>query len=138
MTGRRDIPDLALISLLAVQVAYAGFWAAHDISARLGLWADPVQAEAFILSLSLTQEILFFSHVILNVIALVLVLLRRGIALPVFILSFACDRIEWVIMGSNNLFSMMVDVDSWALFSFTLQGAIIALLVFMRFEGRLR
>ena len=138
MTGRRDIPDLALIGLLAVQVAYAGYWAAHDISARLGLWGDPVQAEAFILSLSLTQEVLFFSHVILNVIVLVMVLFRSGLALPTFILSFACDRIEWVIMGSNNLFSMMVDVDSWALVSFTLQGAIIALLVFLRFEGRLR
>ena len=74
----------------------------------------------------------------MNLVTLVLVLRGLRLALPLFILSFVLDRADWVIMGSNNVFASMVNADAWALFSFTLQGAIIALLVYLTFEGRLR
>ncbi|MAC90150.1 MAG: hypothetical protein CMF73_12615 [Maricaulis sp.] len=135
---QRDTPFYILIGLLSVQVAYGLYWAGYDVSARLDLWENQALATAFVHSLTMTQEVFFFSHVALNMVALGLTLAGRHWALPVFILSFVCDRADWVIMGSNNLFSILVDVDTWALFSFTLQGAIIALLVFLRFEGRLR
>ncbi|WP_143743035.1 hypothetical protein [Maricaulis maris] len=135
---RRDTPYYILIGLLSVQVAYGGYWAINDISARIGLWPDAALAAAFVQSLTLTQEVLFFSHVVMNLVTLVLVLRGKRWALPAFVLSFVLDRAEWVIMGSNNLFSTMVNVDAWTLFSFTLQGAIIAMLVFLTFEGRLR
>ncbi|WP_323761399.1 hypothetical protein [Maricaulis sp.] len=136
--NNRDTPFYILIGLLSVQVAYGVYWAGYDLSARLDLWENSEMAAAFVQSLTLMQEVFFFAHVVLNMVTLGLALAGRHWALPVFVLSFVCDRADWVIMGSNNLFSMLVDVDSWALFSFTLQGAIIALLVFLRFEGRLR
>jgi hypothetical protein len=128
----------ALVVLVAVQLAYSLYWAAHDISARLGLWPDTDQAQAFVNSLTVVQETLFFSHVAMNAVVLFLVLKRRWVALPAFVLSFVLDRSEWVIMGGNTLFSSMVDVDVWAMFSFTLQGAIIALLVTLVFEEQLK
>ncbi len=135
---RRDAPFYILIGLLSVQVAYGLFWAVNDISARMGLWPDPLLAAAFVQSLTVLQEIFFFSHVVMNGVALVLALMGRRLALPTFILSFVLDRADWIIMGGNNVFSNMVNADAWALFSFTLQGAIIALLVYLTFEGRLR
>lgn len=135
---RSGLPYLALLSLVAIQVIYAGYWALHDISARLGLWADIDTARTFVSSLTLTQEVLFFSHVFMNVVTFILVWKMRWWALPVFILSFVLDRAEWVMMAGNTVFSIMVAVDAWAMFSFTLQGMIIALLVILVFEGRLR
>ena len=135
---RSGLPYLALLSLVAIQVIYAGYWAVHDISARMGLWADTDAARTFVSSLTVTQEVLFFSHVILNAVVLGLVWKQRWWALPAFILSFVLDRAEWVMMTGNVVFSNMVAVDSWTLFSFTLQGMIIALLVILVFEGRLR
>jgi len=134
----RDTPFHIAVGLIAIQVAYAGYWAVHDLTARFGLWPDADQADAFVQTLTLPQETLFFSHVILNVVVLVLLLMRRRLALPLFVLSFALDRVEWVMMSSNNLFSLMVNVDAWALFSFTLQASIISMLVFLTFEHRLR
>jgi len=135
---RSGLPYLALLSLVAIQVIYAGYWALHDISARLGLWADTDAARTFVSSLTVTQEVLFFSHVIMNGVVLFLVWKLRWWALPAFILSFVLDRAEWVIMAGNVVFSNMVAVDAWTVFSFTLQGMIIALLVVLVFEGRLR
>jgi hypothetical protein len=136
---RRDnIVFWVLVGLVVVQVVYAGYWALHDISARLGMWSDAGEADAFIASLTALQETLFFSHVVMNVVVLGLVLARRWLALPAFILSFLLDRAEWVMMSGNVVFSNMVAVDTWAVFSFTLQGTIIALLVALTFEERLR
>ncbi|MAK65363.1 MAG: hypothetical protein CMF75_11590 [Maricaulis sp.] len=126
-----------LIALVAIQVLYGLYWALHDVTARLGLWPDAEQAADFVRSLGLVQEILFFSHVALNGVTLALVLLRWRLALPVFILSFVLDRGEWILMSGNTLFSDMVAVDAWALFSFTLQGAIFALLLILSFDGPL-
>ncbi|WP_203293342.1 hypothetical protein [Maricaulis parjimensis] len=126
-----------LIGLVVIQVLYGLFWALHDISARLGLWPDKLQAIEFVNSLGLVQEILFFSHVVMNGVTLMLVLLRWRLALPVFILSFILDRGEWILMSGNALFANMVAVDAWALFSFTLQGAIFALLLILSFDGSL-
>lgn len=135
---RRDTPFFMLVGFLSLQVAYGAYWAVNDLTARLDLWPDPVLAAAFVQSLTGMQEVFFFSHVAMNFVALGLVLAGRRLALPAFILSFVLDRADWVIMGSNNLFSTMVNADAWALFSFTLQGTIIALLVYLTFEGRLR
>jgi len=136
---RRDnIVFWVLVGLVVVQVVYAGYWALHDIAARLGMWSDAGEADAFIASLTALQETLFFSHVVMNVVVLGLVLARRWLALPAFILSFLLDRAEWVMMSGNVVFSNMVAVDTWAVFSFTLQGTIIALLVALTFEERLR
>lgn len=135
---RSGLPYQALLGLVAIQVIYAGYWALHDISARLGLWTDIDTARTFVSSLTLTQEVLFFSHVFMNVVTFILVWKMRWWALPVFILSFVLDRAEWVMMAGNTVFSIMVAVDAWAMFSFTLQGMIIALLVILVFEGRLR
>ncbi|WP_300542430.1 hypothetical protein [Maricaulis sp.] len=133
-----DVLYRVLVGCVGIQVIYGGYWALHDLSARLRLWPDPARAEAFVESLTPLQETLFFSHVAMNAVVLGLVLARLRLALPAFILSFALDRGEWVIMGGNTLFSSMVAVDAWAMFSFTLQGAIIALLLILTFEGELR
>ena len=101
-------------------------WVEHDPEA---IWSSV---------LSVTQEVLFFSHVIMNAVVLGLVWKQRWWALPAFILSFVLDRAEWVIMAGNVVFSNMVAVDAWTVFSFTLQGMIIALLVVLVSEGRLR
>lgn len=127
-----------LLTLVGIQVLYGIYWALHDISARLGLWPDPDQAEAFVTSLTAVQETFFFSHVVMNAVVFVLVWKRRWWALPAFVLSFLLDRSDWVMMTGNIVFSGMVDVDAWALFSFALQGAIIALLVILVSDGRLR
>lgn len=127
-----------LLVLVGAQVIYGAYWALHDLTARLGLWPDADQAEAFVASLTAVQEAFFFSHVAMNVVVLVLVWMRRWWALPGFVLSFLLDRSEWVMMTDNIVFSSMVDVDAWAMFSFALQGAIIALLVILVSEGRLR
>lgn len=137
MKSRLDGMHRSLIVLVTIQVLYGLFWAGHDVSARLGLWPDAEQAVDFVRSLGLIQEILFFSHVVMNGVTLVLVLLRWRLALPVFILSFMLDRGEWILMSGNTLFSNMVAVDAWALFSFTLQGAIFALLLILSFDGSL-
>ena len=108
------------------------------MSARLGLWSNPDLADAFIRSLTLVQEVLFFSHVGMNIVTLGLVTMRRWWALPAFILSFALDRFEWVIMSGNDIFQILVDTDLWALFSFTLQGLIITVLMVMVFSGELQ
>lgn len=128
----------ALLVLVGVQVLYGAYWALHDISARLGLWSDSDQAAAFVASLTAVQEVFFFSHVVMNAVVFVLVWKHRWWALPAFVLSFLLDRSDWVMMTGNVVFSGMVDVDAWALFSFALQGAIIALLVVLVFEGRFR
>lgn len=128
----------ALLVLVGVQLLYGAYWALHDISARLGLWPDSDQAAAFVASLTVLQEVFFFSHVVMNAVVFVLVWKRRWWALPAFVVSFLLDRSDWVMMTGNVVFAGMVDVDAWALFSFALQGAIIALLVILVFEGRLR
>ncbi len=137
MANRLDGMHRTLLILVAVQVAYGAYWALHDLSARLGLWPDAEQAADFVQSLGLIQEVLFFSHVVMNGVTLILVLLRWRLALPVFILSFMLDRGEWILMSGNTVFSSMVAVDAWALFSFTLQGAIFALLLILSFDGSL-
>jgi len=129
---------LPLLVLMGIQVLYGIYWALHDLSARMGLWPDADQAAAFVASLTAVQEVFFFSHVVMNVVVLALVCMRRWWALPAFVLSFLLDRSEWVMMTDNIVFSSMVDVDAWAMFSFALQGAIIALLVILVAEGRLR
>ena len=83
MKSRLDGMHRSLIVLVTIQVLYGLFWAGHDVSARLGLWPDAEQAVDFVRSLGLIQEILFFSHVVMNGVTLVLVLLRWRLALPV-------------------------------------------------------
>ena len=68
---RRDAPFYILIGLLSVQVAYGLFWAVNDITARMGLWPDPLLAAAFVQSLTVLQEVFFFSHVVMNGLSLI-------------------------------------------------------------------
>lgn len=135
---RHDQPYRLLVALVSVQVAYGIFWALHDISARLGLWPDADAAHAFVVSLNAPQEVFFFGHVVMNAGVLLCVLRRRWIALPAFILSFLLDRADWVMMSNNVVFTNMVPVDAWAVFSFALQGVIVALSAVLVFEGVLK
>jgi|GEM_PF-1721717 len=125
------------LGLLLLQTLYGLYWAGHDLSARLGLWPDPVQAAEFVATLGLVQETLFFSHVILNVVALILARRHSRFALPVFVLSFLADRTDWVLMSDNTLFNTLFDWTPLTLISFTVQASIIALLTLLMFNGQL-
>ena len=122
------------VTLMVIQVAYGVYWAGHDLSARLGLWPNEQLAEEFLNSLTFSQEAFFFSHVILNFVVLGLLLRRSRYTLPLFILSFILDRIEWVLMTDNTLFNQVFDGTILTISSFTLQALIIVLLTVLTFE----
>jgi hypothetical protein len=125
------------ISLMVIQVLYALGWAAHDLAARLGLWRDAGLAAEFINSVSLTQEALFAGHVVLNIVALALLLRRSRLSLPVYAVSFALDRTDWILMTGNLVMPRLVDLTLTTSLSFTLQGLLLALLVTLSFDGTL-
>jgi len=134
-TQTHKIIRIAALALLSVQVVYGFYWAGHDLSARLGLWQDAVLAQEFLAGLSLWQEFFFFSHVLLNCVVLWLAVKRHAFALPVFVLSFLFDRIDWVMMTGNTVFNDLFDVSGLTFFSFTLQALIIALLTCLSFDS---
>ena len=122
------------IFLLALQALYGLYWAWHDISARLGLWQDEEIAREFLSSLTFTQELFFFSHVALNVVALILLIRRSRMVLPVFVVSFLFDRIDWVMMTHHTLFNDLFDGNGLTMASFTLQALIITVLTILTFD----
>lgn len=132
--GTNNAVYLSGIGLLVLQVVYGLYWAWHDISARLGLWSNETVAQEFLASLSPTQEFFFFSHVALNIVALLLLVRRSRFVLPVFVLSFLCDRIDWVMMTDHTLFNAMFDASGLTMASFTVQALIITVLTVLTFD----
>ncbi|MBO6797333.1 hypothetical protein [Maricaulis sp.] len=122
------------VFLLVLQTLYGLYWAWHDISARLGLWQDEAVAQEFLASLTFTQEFFFFSHVTLNIIALLLLLRRSRFVLPVFVVSFLFDRIDWVMMTNHTLFNNLFDGSGLTMASFTVQALIITVLTILTFD----
>lgn len=135
-TRRHKTVRVAALALLGLQVVYGLYWAGHDLSARLGLWPDAALAQQFLAGLSLWQEFFFFAHVILNCVVLLLLLKKHRFALPLFVLSFLFDRVDWVMMTGNTLFNELFDMTGLTFFSFTLQALIIALLTILAFDSR--
>lgn len=125
---------LSGLFLLALQTLYGLYWAWHDISARLGLWQNEEVAREFLASLTFTQEFFFFSHVTLNIIALLLLLRRSRFVLPVFVASFLFDRIDWVMMTNHTVFNDLFDGGGLTMASFTLQALIITVLTILTFD----
>lgn len=132
--GTNNAVYLSGIGLLVLQVVYGLYWAWHDLSARLGLWSNEAVAQEFLASLSPTQEFFFFSHVALNIVALLLLVRRSRFVLPVFVLSFLCDRIDWVMMSKHTLFNTVFDASGLTMASFTVQALIITVLTVLTFD----
>lgn len=126
------------VVLMVTQVVYALAWAVQDVAARLRIWPAGPTDIVFVKSLPLIQEVLFFGHVATAVVALVLLLRRSWYALPVFFVSFALDRSEWVLMTGNPFIDQIVDNSVLTPITFTLQGVLLALLLLLAFDGSLK
>jgi hypothetical protein len=49
------------------------------------------------------KKLPFFSHVLLNILALVALLRRWVGCIPIFITAFILDRLDWIVLGLNPL-----------------------------------
>jgi hypothetical protein len=135
--SRSDLIYKASIVLMVLQVLYGFAWAAHDLAIRFGLWPGAGLEADYIASLTVLQETFFFAHVALNPIALVLLLRRNWLVLPVFAVSFVLDRLDWILMAGNTVLPQLVNLTVTTPLSLMGQGILLALLVVIAFDGTL-
>lgn len=93
------------VLFVAVATFYGFFWAIPNIAVRLGVWPRDIYPSLYeiIPTLSFGQEAVFFSHVVLNAVALYMLLRHWRLCIPVFIISFILSRIDWILLGMNPL-----------------------------------
>jgi hypothetical protein len=128
----------AMISI-GIETIYSFGWALQDIGVRTGLWWDDPAGEAFIATLTVWHETAFFTHVVLNFVAWWLLWRRFGAALPVYILAFACGKIDWIFLAFNTEFDTLLGGNAAleGYIVFLNQGLAIAALLYLQFEGSL-
>lgn len=135
------------IILVSFEILYGIYWAVPNIGIRLGLWpaAWNTGLAALIETLSFWQEAGFFSHIVLNGIALLALLNRSVACIPAFVVAFILDRIDWIILGLNPASHGVVD-PGWVEFisgfgsiglTAMLQMTAIALMASLLFNGQL-
>lgn len=101
------------VALVAAETVYGVYWGLPNIGIRLGIWPwdfHPGLRE-LIPTLSLGQEIAFFTHVVLNIVALAALLKRSALCLPAFLIAFILDRLDWIVLGLNPLSTVRNDTD---------------------------
>ena len=135
------------IMLVILEILYGIYWAVPNIGIRLGLWpADwNTGLAALIETLSFWQEAAFFSHIVLNGIALQALLNRSVACIPAFGVAFILDRMDWIILGLNpnslNLAESSLDKCIYAFggsgLMAMLQMMSIALMASLLFNGQL-
>ena len=93
------------VLFVAVETIYGFFWAIPNIAVRLGVWPREIYPSLYeiIPTLSFGQEAVFFLHVVLNAVALVMLLRHWRLAIPVFVAAFVLGRIDWILLGLNPL-----------------------------------
>ncbi|MBR9825946.1 MAG: hypothetical protein GYB36_09110 [Alphaproteobacteria bacterium] len=96
------------VLIIGMEMLYGFYWGLPNIAIRLGLLPDTILREhhELIPTLSWFQELLFFSHMILNVMAFAAILYRWVACIPLFALAFILDRIDWVILTMNPVASV--------------------------------
>lgn len=135
------------IMLVILEILYGIYWAVPNIGIRLGLWpADwNTGLAALIETLSFWQEAAFFSHIVLNGIALQALFNRSVACIPAFGVAFILDRIDWIILGLNpnslNLAESSLDKFIYAFEGIGLMAMLqmmsIALMASLLFNGQL-
>lgn len=90
---------------IGCEFAWGVIWSVPNIALRLGLWPFEFDMgyRSLLPTLSFGQEALFFSGVALAGTALILLLKRSAIALPVFLIALLLDRADWIVMTLNPL-----------------------------------
>lgn len=101
------------IVLVAAETLYGLFWGELNIGIRMGWWTldYPPGLHTLIPTLSFWQEAAFFTHIVLNGLALALLIKRSTLCLPAFILAFILDRMDWIVMGFNPVANVRNDTD---------------------------
>jgi hypothetical protein len=99
------------VVLVTVETLYGFYWAVPNIGVRLGIWPREIDQGLYELipTLSKLQETLFFSHVVLNVLALAALLRRWAGCIALFVTAFLLDRIDWIMLGLNPIASFQND-----------------------------
>lgn len=128
-----------LIGLMGLATVNSLFWAGHDVSARLGLWPNAEAAERFVASLGVIQEVAFFSHVVMNIVALALALKKKWYALLAFLLAFVLGRMDWLMLIGNQHWEAAADLSAnmGSLPLLVVEGVVIGLLFVLSFDQTL-
>ena len=136
-------------AFMSFEIVYGFYWAIPNIGIRLGLWPTSWHGglAELIETLSFWQEAAFFGHIALNVIALIAFLNRSVACIPVFVVAFILDRIDWIILGLNPAsFGVTDPGGDWVQFisdfggiglTAMLQMTSIALMASLLFNGQL-
>jgi len=109
--GRHGILYSAAIALIGFETAIWLWWAAMDIGVRLGVWAREgagMDAYAFIASLHWTQEVFFFSGLVLILLTMFLLLMRSRFALVSYLGAFAADKVDWFLANENPYYQVLL------------------------------
>ncbi|MFT6542236.1 MAG: hypothetical protein ACJAU5_001318 [Maricaulis maris] len=94
--------------LLSLHTIYVIGWAVVDIAVRAGLWPSGLwnwDADAFFASLSVWQEVAFFSSTALAMVSFWLHLKRSALIIPVFLVSYFLYRLDSFFLTLNDLFN---------------------------------
>lgn len=137
VTLERGIFWLALL-LVAAETLYGAYWAGIDVGLRLGIIPHSAAPDwaAILPTLTWMQEFVFFSHVVLNMLALAALALRWVGCLPLYIVSIIFDRLDWIILGMNPLTFTEIDWAEDMLVAFMHFGGL-ALMAMMLQRGEL-
>lgn len=98
------VVTLVLVSLTALSDLW---WVSIDFGSRIGLIQGGVgsfDAESFTASLSIWNDLAFYSHVITAIIAVWMLLARHPWLIPVYIFSITTSMIDLALLAQNPLF----------------------------------
>ena len=104
-------PRLIHIGILAIylpDVVYATGWLLMDLAARLNVWPrawDWVEIYAFIAIHPMWAEWIFFLAASLKLLAWILILLRKRVAIAVLATACALGVLDWVLLSANGYYS---------------------------------
>ncbi len=108
---------------------YSLEWMVVDIGVRLGVWPreGEFDAYAFTETLSIWNDIGFYTAIIMGLAALILLIRRRALALPAYVLALLGGLTDWVALTGNPFFDGGLD----ALFLFPAQLINAIIMVFL-------
>jgi hypothetical protein len=104
----------AAIVLVLIETFYGLFWFLLGVVVRLDLMPNStwIEANDFIASVGLWQEIAFHLHVFLNLVCVYLIIMRRSLVTPVYIVSFFIGKIDFILLADNPTWSILLDWDA--------------------------
>lgn len=128
---------LLAILLFAPDALYATAWLVMDVSARLGIWPRDwawVDIYGFVASYPISAEVIFFAVVPFKLAALVLMIARRKLAVPVLAIAAILHFADWMSLLGNPYYQASVD----GILQILAEVTALALLVRLRMAGWLR